>query len=874
MRSSVVAAAISLCIVGLSAAQGIHAAIRKQTYIPAEGLGPALQALAKEHQFQIIYVSEEVGPAKTAGASGDMTPQEALRQVLKGTGFTYRYLDAQTVTVVPIAARSDSGALPAQNDAPALAAAADRSQRPEPKTELDEIVVTAQKREQNLIDVPISISATNRETMDLQGVRSIDDLMRMTPGLANIPTSTYGGETIAIRGINSNTGASTTGIYIDDTPIQTRDYLGVVNNSYPLVFDLDRVEVLRGPQGTLFGSGSEGGTVRFITPTPSLTASHVYGRADASYTDDGRPSEELGVAVETPIVTDEAGVRASVWGRHIGGYIDRVSHDTGAITGTNTNGEDDAAARIMVKITPTQALTITPSLYYQRTSRDDLDLFWPEAGEYRSWYGIPQPEVDQFVLPAVSVDYDFDAFSVKSISSYFSRRDDRIEDYAPLSIGALTGGTQSFVPGVNFHERSDTLTNQQNWSEELRIASRTDANSRLTWLAGVFISGSSQRYRQTEVDNIGDLLPVLFPGYTTLTFYGQDQLPGHISFAENLRYKTDERAVFGEVTYGLTDRLKATAGVRVARSSFSFNDYQNGPFAGPAAFDDGGQEHETPVTPRFTLAYAVGDGQVYATAAKGYRIGGANEQVPVTCAADLAALGLTSVPSTYHSDTVWSYELGAKQRLFDRKVEVNGSLYWIDWSGIQGNIPLLDCGFGFNTNLGKAVSKGFDLQIQVAPLQNLLVTAALGYDDAAYSQTTYGVIPAGATSPTILAKDGDGLGTPGWQAALSSTYSWAITGAVRAYAFGSYQYTGNYQRTGSVGVVGYNPYTRNGAEIQLTSLRAGVRFGGWDVSTYVSNLFNEKAYLYFYQAPSSGPDGARAETPRPRTVGLTATFRY
>ncbi|HVW70771.1 MAG TPA: TonB-dependent receptor, partial [Steroidobacteraceae bacterium] len=491
-----------------------------------------------------------------------------------------------------------------------------------------------------------------------------------------------------------------------------------------------------------------------------------------------------------------------------------------------------------------------------------------------SWYGINQPESDRFVLPALSVNYDFDAFSVKLISSYFDRRDDRIEDYAPLSIGALTGGAESFVPGVNFHERSDTLTRQRNFDEELRFSSPADSPSRLSWVAGLFLYYGKQTYDQTEVDNIGDLLPVLFPGYDVLSFYGQEQLPGHISFLENLTYKTQQKAIFGEVSYKLTERLKATAGLRVERSSFSYNDFQNGPFAGAASFDDSGSQSETPITPRFNLSYAVGEGQVYATAAKGYRTGGVNEQVPTTCAADLAALGLTKVPSTYGSDTVWSYELGAKQRVLDRRMEVSGSVYWIDWSGIQGNIPLLDCGFGYNANLGKAVSKGFDLQIQASPIDSLLLSVAVGYDNAEYSKTVYGEVNSLTNQPTVLAKDGDSLGVPGWQGSLSSEYSWTVASAMKAYLFGSYQYTGNYHRTGSEGVVGYNPYTYNGSEIQITNLRAGVRRYGWDVSAYVNNLFNEREYLYFYQAAASGPDGARAETARPRTFGLTATYRY
>lgn len=738
---------------------------------------------------------------------------------------------------------------------------------------LEEIVVTASKREERLIEVPISITAIDREAMDTLGVRDIDDITRLTPGLANIPTATYGGSTIAIRGIYSNTGASTTGIYIDDTPVQTRNYLGVVNNSYPLVFDLERVEVLRGPQGTLFGAGSEGGTVRFITPTPSLVATRVYERSEIAFTDGGRPGGELGVALETPIAPDLAAVRASAWGRHVGGYIDRVAHDSGGTQATRTNGSDDAAARVTVRIAPDPALTITPSLYFQQTHRHDLDLYWPQAGLYRSWYGIGQPEQDRFVLPALTIEYASAAVNIKSITSYFDRHDDRVEDYAPLSIGALTGGAASFVPGVNFRERSDTVTRQRNLAEELRLSSPHPEAS-ISWLAGLFFYQGKQDYEQNEVDNIGDLLAVLFPGYTTLTFYGQDQLPGHVSFLQTLTFKTWQRALFGEVSWRATERLKLTAGLRVEHSSFDYRDYQNGPFVGPVALYNSGGQKEDPVTPRVNVSWNLGQGQLYATAAKGYRAGGVNEPVPVTCAADLAALGLTAVPATYKSDTVWSYELGLKRQFLQRRLDVNASVYWVDWSGIQSNIPLLNCGFGYNTNLGHAVSKGFDLQVQARPLPDLLLNASVGYDRAAYSRNSMGEVPSGTAAPVVLARSGDGIGIPDWQAALSAEYGWSLGSALRAYVLGDYRYTGTYQRTGSQGVVGYNPYTYHGAAVQLSGLRAGLRRSGWDVSVYASNLFNTRSFLYFYQAPASGPDGARAETPRPRTVGLTASYRY
>jgi outer membrane receptor protein involved in Fe transport len=196
---------------------------------------------------------------------------------------------------------------------------------------LQEIVVTAQRRTQSLQDVSISVTAFNQEQMDAQGVRSIDDIARLTPGITFQRADARNGadSTISIRGIASSAGAATTGIYIDDTPIQVRE-LGAGNagfTAFPQIFDLDRIEVLRGPQGTLFGAGSEGGTVRFITPQPSLTAFSTYVRTELGYTQGGDPSYEAGVALGGPIIEGKVGVRVSAWFRRDGGWIDRTDWD-------------------------------------------------------------------------------------------------------------------------------------------------------------------------------------------------------------------------------------------------------------------------------------------------------------------------------------------------------------------------------------------------------------------------------------------------------------------------------------------------------------------------------------------------------------------
>src|ERR1700752_2733181 len=187
---------------------------------------------------------------------------------------------------------------------------------------LQEVVVTATRREENLSKVPISVTALTQEALDDRGIKDFSEVARFTPGV-NFDNS--GTNNISIRGISGTGGAGTTGIYLDDTPIQMRALAFSPDEAVPKSFDIDRIEVLRGPQGTLFGSGSEGGTVRYITTQPSLSKTSVYSRAEVATTEGGDASYEAGVAAGGPLVQDKFGARVSVWYRRDGGYVDRIN---------------------------------------------------------------------------------------------------------------------------------------------------------------------------------------------------------------------------------------------------------------------------------------------------------------------------------------------------------------------------------------------------------------------------------------------------------------------------------------------------------------------------------------------------------------------
>ena len=246
-------------------------------------------------------------------------------------------------------------------------------------TSVGEIVVTATRKEANLSKVPESISAFTAAKMDVLGIKNFADVVKFTPGIAYTPDS----HNIAIRGIESTAGSGTTGIYIDDTPIQVRNLGLNANNTLPAVFDLSRVEVLRGPQGTLFGAGSEGGTIRYITNQPSLTHFSGFGHAELAFTENGGPSYEIGVAEGGPLIEDKLGFRISAWARRDGGWIDRVNYQTLAVTDSDANRVDTYVLRAAATWAPVTNLTITPGIDYQKRDQHNYDDYWVSILEPR-----------------------------------------------------------------------------------------------------------------------------------------------------------------------------------------------------------------------------------------------------------------------------------------------------------------------------------------------------------------------------------------------------------------------------------------------------------------------------------------------------------
>jgi iron complex outermembrane receptor protein len=778
-------------------------------------------------------------------------------------------------------------------------------------TALEEIVVTAQRREQRLQDVPISVTAMNQEQLDSQGVRDIDDVAKLTPGITFQRADARNGamSTISIRGVASQAGASTTGVYIDDTPIQIRA-LGAGNaafNAFPGVFDLDRVEILRGPQGTLFGAGSEGGTLRFITPQPSVSHSSVYARTELGYTEHGDPSYETGVALGAPLVDGKVGLRISAWFRRDGGWVDRddwsraslttyppaapTSNSVTNVLSPNSNWQNSAAVKAALTFQPTDGLTITPSIYSQRLKVNDTQAFWsalsdPDAGKFVNGNSLNAVSNDHFYLPALKVEWAFSNLRLVSNTSYFNRDSAAVNDYSAFET-ALWGQvftTLPFLPPTvrpylngpyypsGFTPASSFQGNlQNNVTQEFRLQSDSP-DSRINWVVGVFYSHG----RQTAIQIVSD------PGLNTFIngLTGGIVAPvledGKYTFVQEPVIARDEQtAVYGQADVKVTDRLTVTAGVRAADTKFNASAFYHGFVVGPPV-NDSGSQHEHPVTPKGGVSFKIDpDNMVYATASKGYRIGGYNPRVGTPCATDPNYPGYHNL---YSSDSVWSYEVGAKDSLFGNKLRVNTSLYYIDWKNIQQVVGLAGCGFAYTSNLGKAKSQGADLQADMALAPGLVGGLAVGYNDAKYTQTVKSVAGAAAN----LVTDGDHIVGWPWTVAASLQYTFRAFGDHESYLRTDYQYqakqsdlvSGNNPQNG-----GYQPW----AVFQLPttsqlSLRAGMRFEGLDVSLFCNNLTDSHPILAKGTSINTGVPGELVgyfeSSYRPRTYGVTASYRY
>jgi outer membrane receptor protein involved in Fe transport len=767
--------------------------------------------------------------------------------------------------------------------------------------------------------------------MDSQGLKNIDDLMRSSPGVnfqrnALSSSGSYNdeGSDINIRGVDSVAGTSTTGIYIDDTPIQGRHISFASVNAFPALFDLGRVEVLRGPQGTLFGAGAEGGVVRFLTPDPDLNKTSGYARVDAATTDGGAPSYEGGAAFGAPIIDDALAFRISLSYRKDGGWVERVgytlspsplaqlptpSYNGDTIEG-NANWQETTTARLAVKWKVNDSLEITPSIYYQRLHINDTAAYWvslsdPGANVYRNGNAGTDSSDDRFTLSAVKLQWDLGSASVFSNTSFYDRDQSATSDFTQFVRAVYSS---FFIYPNTFPMPGDRgyaplQDNQRNFYEEIRLASN-DPAARLVWSTGLFYSHLNENAPQGIVDPSLDSEVIAYTGGAASVCYPAQPCPGGVLASTPTEHAIDRQlAAFGELNFKLTDTLKVTAGLRLSKLNYDLSFATRGPFVG-YTLDSRASGSDNSVTPKAVLSWQPDrDNLVYLSGSKGFRPGGLNSPVGTICNQNLNAIGLNQVPGQYGSDSLWSYELGSKNQFWDHTLEIDASLFYIDWNQIQQNVYMPACGQQFTANLGKAKSEGGDIEVLYRPIDALTLNLTAAYTDARLTKSscagalTYDIASSSCTAPggtaaRPIATNGDALLGAPWSFTASSEFHFPEWQGRTPYFRADFQHS-TAQKSSLPQQDSNNGLFDNTLPglpvVNNLSLRAGLRFNGFDISAYANNVTNAHPLMFESRdiAPYAGPPGTGASQVgpttdnlyygrgvRPRTIGITATYRY
>jgi iron complex outermembrane receptor protein len=798
-----------------------------------------------------------------------------------------------------------------------------------PQGALQEVIVTATKREANLQNVPFSVSATSQDQIRNSGAEDLVDLAR---NIASFTVADLGpGQSqMAIRGISSGQVIrdqpgvkEQVGVYLDESPISVALFTPDLE-----LFDLERFEVLRGPQGTLFGAGSEAGTVRYITRQPQLGKYEAFTDASFETVESGGQGGMVRSAFNVP-VGDTAAMRLVLYWHHLPGFIDAIQPGGGV--NKDVNDGDRAGARLSLLIKPNDAWSITPRVVYQNLTTNGfprVDLYNILANPYTAVAPVSigdreqytqqrEGMLDQFFLGDLKIDYNMGPATFTSISSYTHRNVRVLRDATQL-----TGSVTYDALGINNQAdvRLDSplydRTGLNVFSEELRVAS--NGAQTVDWLVGGFFQHVDRHYGQN--------LPT--PGYDALvgapsSFFGAPT--ADTPFYSDLSYRLKQYAAFGEATWHITSQFAATAGLRYYKFTEDKSLFFAGVFASdtcapgtgtgaipctpqavPASTDSSG------TSPRFILSYKpTEDSQLYAQAARGFRLGGINDPINLPLCSPTDKLVFGNNPN-WKDETTWDYELGAKTQWLDKRVTFNIDVFYSDIKDLQATTTAGTCSSRVVFNVPTARSEGVELELFARPNANWDFGVSASFIDAKLTSSVTSSIPPPAgspagTPPTVVVvgglADGNRLPTaPKEQAAAFVGYTLPLNSGRDFFTNFTVQYVGSSFSQFENEQPGFgnicsgcpnaaNPYAARldafGGPLSTNSfvfnpelpsytignLRFGLKSEHWQGAFYVNNLWDETAHLALdYERGRTARLGYL--TNQPRTFGLYGSYAF
>lgn len=752
-----------------------------------------------------------------------------------------------------------------------------------PSTTLTEVVVTAEKRKSTIQETAISITAMSSDEMQQKGISSVEQIVQAVPGVS-MRSSGPGQTEIEMRGIAASGGsAPTVGFYLDDYPLppSVSSLLGKSVVS-PDMYDLSRAEVLRGPQGTLWGSGSMGGTVRMITNAPQLNQFSGTGEVDGSYTNGGNvPNGKANLELNIPLVQDFAALRVVLSDKYNSGWISEIIENpfpmennngctpnpsfvgcnrgdvlTGHVVKDNkdVNWEHTSGGRAELLVQPTENLKILTMAMVQYTFQGGENTADDPPGlSYEAHYApadVREPYSDKWQLYGNTITYDFHFAQLTAATSYFNRTSINYQDTSEAD--------QNFYLQPAYFTQTDQFNYNKNpthqFSEEVRLASEGDG--RLNWIGGLYYNNLYNSL----------ITGVVTPELCALSTGGCAANPQGIQFYGVEPYYLNSAAVFGQVSYKILPKLTATLGLR----QYDFRVYQQyaeqgffAPTGNANVYRFSNHEKATGDTPKVGLSYQPNKNlNLYGSFSEGIRPGGNNVPVPVqgavNCLSSLQLLGINTSPLSYGPDKVDSYELGEKALLNDGRLRIDGDVFYNRWNNVQALI-LLQCGDNYTGNPGNAKTYGPELEMAFKATPNWTFEASGSFVRAYF----FSVVPNTGLQPGQPV-----LNVPKYDESTSVSYEKSIGSDVDVRGEVTNMYIGPTVDE-AFSYVNLEPY-------DLVNARVAIDRGAFSYSLYVNNLTDKRAEISSNNTilTVSMPDLIRFTTNQPRTIGFNVSTSF
>ena len=698
-------------------------------------------------------------------------------------------------------------------------------------TVVEEIIVTATRREASLHSVPMSISVLSAEALQRLGATGFVDYAGSVPGLSFVDPG-WGGEQHTIRGIRLNPILPeinpVTALYLDDVPIIGSGILGNYHAD-PVLVDIERVEVLRGPQGTLFGASAMSGAIRVITAKPEFSETQGFLDTAVSTMNDGGAGYDIHGMFNAPLVQDKAAIRATGYLRRESGFIDNL-----ATGDEDVNDKDVAGGRLAAAFRIGDQTRVAARVAYQERKSDGIS-FEQVGLPPRHQRNLPEQLTDRWTNYNLTVEANLGWANLASSTSYLNRQLDATLDISAFADAAF---------GVSNPIWTEIPSEDHEFVQELRLTSTEDG--RFLWVAGAFYQDFDQDLFQT--------MPA--PGLDAQTggLAASAGLPDNLLNAR-YSYSLDQFAVYADLSFAITDRLEVGSGARWYEIDRDYTSESVGLFAGDPV--GSGATSESGIAPRFSLRFAASeDLTVYASAAEGFRWGGINtpegSDLP-ECQAELLAIGMDEFPIGYGSDGLWSYEFGIKSRWYADRFRLNAVAYHIDWTDMQTS-KYLDCGIFFVENAGDARSDGVELELDGRLSDRWLVNINAQYDEAVLDEDVASLgASAGDRIPAV----------PRLAGSISVQYEFTAFGR-DSFVRGDYRYNGQSYSD-------FNPANRRELPAyEITNLRGGLGNETWMVTLFIDNVFDERGITGLEDSNLR----YAVTTTRPRTAGVSARWVF